>query len=487
MFDYIIQVILFQTLFMIVYDVFLKKETFFQWNRAYLLITSVAAYCIPFIKLTGFQKILPQEYMILLPEVVLSPTSVIQERFDWSGLFFNVLQIIFVLGVVIAFVLFTIKLYQLTKLISKGEKQRLGRYRLVLLEHSKAFSFFNYIFLGKSLTEGQKEQIIAHELVHVQQKHSLDLFLFELQKILCWFNPLSYVFQKRIAELHEFIADGKTVKETDKKDYFQNLLSQTFDTYQISFINSFLKISLIKKRIVMLNKDKSKQLLKFKYVLLIPVLLSMLLYSSCENNEVPVETENTIEQLIHKLKTDVTKLEAHELKELIAALDSSLIDEDVEGYEDGMRELLVKYLSQKEKEILRDIEGKGELQIDNSYNAESIPFANITKSPVFPGCEGELNPKECFNKNLQRFVARNFDASIGKSLNLEPGTKKIYVQFKINTNGDIVDVKARAPHKALEKEATRTILSVPKLQAGEKENGEKVAVKYMLPISFNIQ
>ncbi len=487
MFDYIIQVILFQTLFIAVYDIFLKKETFFQWNRAYLLATSVAAYCIPLIKLTGFQEIVPQEYMILLPEVVLSPTTVIQERFDWGGLFFNVLQIILVLGAIIAFILFALKLYQLTQLIAKGEKQRLGKYRIVFLEHSKAFSFFNYIFLGKSLTEGQKEQIIAHELVHVRQKHSLDLFLFELQKILCWFNPLSYVFQKRIAELHEFIADGKTVKETDKKDYFQNLLSQTFDTYHISFINSFLKISLIKKRIVMLNKDKSKQLSKFKYVLLIPVLLAMLLYSSCENNEMPIEKESSREALIHKLRTSGAELDDDELNELIDALSNALNAEDSEAKREEMKALLYTYLAEKNKELLTTNEENSELQLEEVDTSDGMPFAIIAKSPIFPGCEGDLDPKACFNRSLQRFVAVNFDASISTKAGLKPGKKRIYVQFKIDKNGDIVDVKARAPHKALEKEATRTILSVPKLQAGEKENGEKVTVKYMLPITFNIQ
>ncbi len=416
--DYIIQVLLFQTLFLAVYDIVLKKETFFQWNRAYLLITSVIAYCIPFIKFTGFQKVMPQEYMILLPEVMLSPTTVIQKQFDWSNLLFNGLQIVFILGAVGAFLMFVIKLYRLIQLIVKSEKKTLKNYQLVLLENSKAFSFFNYIFLGKSLSDDQKDQVISHELVHVQQKHSIDLFIFEIQKIVCWFNPFSYLFQNRIAELHEFIADAKIVKATNKKEYFQNLLSQTFGTQKLSFINSFLKISLIKKRIIMLNKEKSKQILKLKYLLLIPVLLSMLVYtSSVTGQEIIIAEENFSE-----------------------------------GNENHV-----------------------------------VPFAEVINSPVFPGCEDDSDPKECFNKNLQRFVARNFDASIGKSLNLTPGTKKIYVHFKINKNGDIVDVKPRAPHKALEKEAARVMNSVPKLLAGENENDEKVVVKYVLPIGLMIQ
>jgi len=336
MLDYIIQVLLFQTLFLAVYDLLLKRETFFQWNRIYLIITSLVAYCIPLIKFTGFQKIIPQEYAILLPEIVLSPTRTIQENIDWSGMLFSALQIVFVLGVLVAFVLFAMKLYRLIQLITKNEKRNLDTYQLVLLEHSKAFSFFNYIFLGKTLSEEQKDQVISHELVHVQQKHSLDLFLFEIQKIVCWFNPFSYLFQRRIAELHEFIADSKTVKETNKKDYFQNLLTQTFDTHNISFINSFLKVSLIKKRILMLNKDKSKQLLKFKYLLMLPLLLGMLLYSSCGSQEDLIIEDKVTEEVTN------------------------------------------------------------ELEIESSDTSNGIPFAKIAKSPIFPGCENESNAKACF-------------------------------------------------------------------------------------------
>jgi len=264
-------------------------------------------------------------------------------------------------------------------------------------------------------------------------------------------------------------------------------LTQTFDTQNISFINSFLKISLIKKRILMLNKNKSKQLLKFKYLLMLPLLLAMLLYSSCENNIMPIEEESSREALIHKLKTDGTELDDDELKELIDAVSNAMNDEVSEAKREEIKALLHTYLVEKNKERVTSNGESSEFRLEDVDTSDGMPFSKIVKSPIFPGCEGDLDLKACFQKSMQRFVALNFDTSISNKVGLKPGKKRIYVHFKINTDGDIVDVKARAPHKALEKEATRTMLSVPKLQAGEKENGEKVKVKYMLPITFNIQ
>src|SRR5690606_14843292 len=143
---------------------------------------------------------------------------------------------------------------------------------LIYLKNStSAFSFFNFIFLGDAISTSKRSAILAHEKVHVSQKHSLDLLVFELLRILFWFNPLIYIYQKRIAEVHEFIADSKAVKQHSKKVYYENLLSQVFDTQSISFINPFFKQSLIKKRIIMLSKSKSNRVNVLKYTLVLPL------------------------------------------------------------------------------------------------------------------------------------------------------------------------------------------------------------------------
>jgi len=81
-----------------------------------------------------------------------------------------------------------------------------------LIKSNTAFSFFNYIFLGDSLKKEEREAVLKHEIVHVNQKHTLDLLFFEVLRILFWFNPLVYMYQNKIMLFHEFIADAQAVK-----------------------------------------------------------------------------------------------------------------------------------------------------------------------------------------------------------------------------------------------------------------------------------
>ena len=349
-----------------------------------------------------------------------------------------------------------------------------------------AFSFFNYIFLG--LTTKQKDEIIQHELVHVKQKHSMDLVLFEIQKIVFWFNPYSYMYQKRISEIHEFIADYRSVRKKDRSTFYHSLLAETFAVDKFDFVNAFNKQSLIKKRIIMYSKNKSKEILKIKYFLMIPVFMGMLIYTSCETNSGTGmdDTQNVQKTGHHKVKVriDVGTVKpdgelvsykdlTNEEKEVINTLPDRDQFPDAEIYRLKNNELSF-YIYKDYKKGFGD---------ENDKNATIVPFGQIEQVPVFPGCEDSDDQKACLIQKITAHVGDSFDASMTKNLGLEPGKKRVYVQFKIDKTGNIVDVKARGPHKELEKEALRVVNSLPKMKPGE-ENGKKVAVKYTLPITL---
>ena len=283
MIHYIVQVVLFQVVFLAVYDLFLQKETFFKWNRLYLLATPIISFIVPLLKFESFKNAVPEEYILMLPEVMLNREVAaihVVETFNYVSLFFYI-----VAGLI--FLLFLFKLNSIIRLIMSSKRIEKKDYYLVLLENKQAaFSFFNFIFLVKRVSKKEELHIIQHELVHCKQYHTLDLLFFELLKIVMWFNPLVYLYQNRITLLHEYISDEKVVQETDKKAYFNKLLSQTFNVEDISFVNQFYKPSLLKKRIAMITKNKSKKLKKLKYLVLIPMLGGMLLYSSCEPSEI---------------------------------------------------------------------------------------------------------------------------------------------------------------------------------------------------------
>jgi protein TonB len=120
-------------------------------------------------------------------------------------------------------------------------------------------------------------------------------------------------------------------------------------------------------------------------------------------------------------------------------------------------------------------------------NAEDVPFAIIEEVPVFPGCTGTKSElKACLNKNLRQHAKVNFNKDLAQTLNLEPGRKKVYIQFKILKNGGVEIIGARAPHPKLEVEARRVVNLIPKMTPG-KQGGKPVKVTYMLPISLSVE
>ena len=502
MINYILQVLLFQVLFLAVYDFFLQKETFFKWNRIYLLVTPLLSFLIPFLKFESMQQTIPQEYVVQLPTVFLNPQAVIENTTTSQSLF-NYLNEVYLVGALIFILLFAIRLYQIIALINKNTIVKEASYKLVILTKKQAaFSFFNYIFISKLLHNKKELAIIQHEIIHCKQKHSLDLLVFEVLKIAMWFNPLIYVYQKRITLLHEYIADAEVVKATNKKSYFNNLLSETFNVENISFINQFYKQSFIKKRIAMLTKNKSEKMKQFKYLLVIPLLLGMLIYSSCtdEANDELLEMETILSQ------TDTS----NEGKYFDFKNGKVFVGKTLAGKIVPISEYTPKekefYLKVKNSEraifnfsVIIDQNGERISFLKTNFKSdyyksnwkyvegEAVPFAKIEEVPVYPGCEGtEEELKYCLQDKITKHVNINFNTELSKNLGFSPGVKRIFVMFKIDKAGNITEVKARGPHQSLADEAIRVVNSLPKMIPG-KYLGKNVDVKYSLPIAFKVE
>jgi beta-lactamase regulating signal transducer with metallopeptidase domain len=309
-----------------VYDLFLRRETFFNYNRIYLLLTSVSSIVLPFVKLPELRKVTTQETVIRLPEVFIGDASnttsnhqVIEHINDVAitSSQLSVWQIVLYIGMALATLVFAIKIAKLYLIKNNNPKRWKGNILIVnLLKSSAAFSFFNTVFLGANIPNTERDTIYEHELVHVREKHSVDLLFFEVLRILFWFSPLVYIYQNRVKELHEFIADAKAVKQHGKSNYYQSLLHQILDTNTLSFTNTFFKKSLIKKRIIMLQKSKSSQKSLFKYALLLPVIFAMLVYTSTEvkaqeksDAETEMNQELTDEELLEIYYNEILKME----------------------------------------------------------------------------------------------------------------------------------------------------------------------------------
>lgn len=471
MITYILETLAFQLVFLLTYDLFLKKETFFQWNRLYLLATFGLSLVLPWVKVEALKSQMPEKlgtatvYLNQLDGLVLGPEGT--EASFWSIMpwYFWVMAI----GAAVAAFWFGQKLFQLARLRRQGIVDQYPEFTKVTIKESAlAFSFFRNIFLGAEIRKDKEANIIAHELVHVRQHHSLDLLLFELARIVFWFNPLVYVYQNRMAELHEFIADAQAVKH-NKKEHFEILLSEAFSTQRISFVNQFFTKSLIKKRIVMLQKKRSKAVWQLKYVLLLPLVLGMLVYTSCES-EVPepvkVSENETLEAKLTILNKEIESMD-------------SLTPNERESIM-KITQTLVKKINESPKKV----NGWTITTGMNNPNVESIPFATIDEVPVFPGCENAEDKKACFNENIQNHIRKHFNYPQDAQ---EQGIQgRVGLVFHINENGDVMQIMAKGPSPILEAEAVRIINRLPKMTPG-KQDGKPADVVFAIPITFKLK
>ena len=118
---------------------------------------------------------------------------------------------------------------------------------------------------------------------------------------------------------------------------------------------------------------------------------------------------------------------------------------------------------------------------------EDVPFTIIEDVPVFPGCKGNKKElKSCFNNKMQKHFQRKFNADLPNDLGMSPGKKRIIMLFKIDKVGNIVDIRAKAPHPKLQKEAIRIIKLLPKMKPG-RQRGKAVGVKYTLPMRIEVE
>ncbi|WP_033959948.1 M56 family metallopeptidase [Psychroserpens jangbogonensis] len=542
MLHYILQVIAFQLGFLVVYDVFLRKETFFNWNRVYLLATAMLSVLIPFIKLDIVKAIMPEEFVIRLPEVIIgnvTETSSINPDFgNLAGITFasestSLWSILLFSGMCVALIILAFKIFKLVLLASQQPKHWSNNLLVIkLINSNAAFSFFHYVFLGEKIDTKDRSSILEHEMVHVKQKHTLDLLFFEVLRIVFWFNPLIYMYQNRIATLHEYIADAKAVKQQSKAEYYDNLLAQVFETRQFSFVNPFFKQSLIKKRIIMLSKSKSKQINILKYALLFPMVCSMLIYTSSYATEKTLDIEETvltegsqssndketvltkkIKAVIHQveIKGNVTAEEDEGFELLVNLVSGTELDLDlvknVQAYASRSNQTaLMKAIntvfeqiqvqgelseyeekSLKRMLVLTSEDGINNPALQDVIETVEVPFGVVDEVPVMPACQNLKSNDErktCLSKNIAMHVSKNFNLDLAKKLGLS-GKQRITVIFKINAKGNIIDVKSRAPLPELEVEAKRVINLLPQFTPG-KQDGKAVTVPYSLPILFQI-
>lgn len=268
------------------YRLLFTNDTFFSWRRFMLLNTYLIALLVPFADFSNWIRIheATQNMASTYAETVLSEATSLPSKatvLSWN----TILLWIYMGGVCMFLLRFVIQLIGIYRLAKKTEVSTIKRIKVHIIEKNESpFSFFRWIFVNPEVRyESQLQEILIHEQCHVEQKHSIDVVLAELFTIVCWFNPFAWLLKREIRLNLEYLADLYVVQVgCDQKSYQYHLLGMTYHKNVSTILNNFNDL-LLKKRIKMMNRRRSRLIVKAKYTLLIPVTATLLIVKNIES------------------------------------------------------------------------------------------------------------------------------------------------------------------------------------------------------------
>ncbi|GLU55457.1 M56 family metallopeptidase [Dyadobacter frigoris] len=434
---YLAKVNLYWTISYTCFWLLFRKHTFFALNRYYLLGTLFISLFLPLITIskTAAVKIPDVVYSISVDPVVQTENQISNQNINWTPIIF----LVYIIGITImSFNLFK-GFYNLFSLIRKGEAIKFENHTLILLPENVAekgkigsFSFFKWLVISYDDYGNCLENVLRHEMVHISQRHSVDILIVEFLKTICWFNPVLWLYKISMQQIHEFLADASA---PDREDYATFLISYSFNAPVQSLSNPFFNSSLLKSRIKMIFQNRSPRWLLSKYMMILPVLGLVVILTAAR------------EQLT-KISDFGTKM--------IENSSSQYVGNSTENQEQSNLSLTAK-IDKKAKPIKND-SVPGKLVLDrNAYFQNSFRWTeNYFYSQI-------KYPIEALVANIQG---------------------QVRVSFTVDENGDIRDAKiVEGLGYGIDEEALRVIQNMPKWHSAIK-NGKPIAVRITMGIDF---
>lgn len=461
---YLLQVNIYLIVFYGFYKLLLDRETYFTLNRIYLVMAGILSLSIPFIRLGWLtdQKVAQQVYASVSWEKVLQQATIVSENNNKLG-WGTTLVYIYCIGVIFFLGKLLINLITVNKLINTAKV-------------GSAFSFFNRKVIDQNLP--LVSVIDIHEEAHIKQWHTADVLFFEMLGILTWINPIIYFYKKSIKNIHEFLADEQAAEyQGDKAEYAMLILSQSFGISPNRLTNGFFDKSLIKKRIFMLQKDRSKKIAVMKYGFLIPLFAILIVFSSATvrknkkliaiTNQIPLEKPI---QLVEDMVVQDQETEPISEK-AIAKTEKNKEDFDIaESSSKSLDQNTVALTNPNLSNVDDNFAPKNEDLDDNKV----YDFVSTDKQPEFPG--GIKQFYEYLSKSIKY-------PKMAQENNIQG---KVFLSFIVEKNGFLTDVKiTRGLGSGCDEEALRVIGESPSWNPG-LQNGNPIRVKYNINVNFNL-
>ena len=401
-------------IFCLVYRAFYRKDTFFSIRRYMLHCILLLSVFYPFMDvsfwmvdsaaMTDFAR----SYKSILPEIVVyfsesdapvsgASTSVLSSMLTYF-LWFYVAITCFLLFRILVRAIQIVWLRLRSKIIFV---EGVSVFKLDL--DATPFSFFSWIFINPGMhNEKELHEVLAHEMVHVRQRHSIDILTAEFICAICWINPFVWILKTEIRKNLEFLADNCVINngDVDIKSYQYHLLKLAYHPSNLTLANQF-NISPLKERIMMINVKKSSKVRLIAYTLIFPLALLFL--------------------------------------------------------------------------IVNNISAVADRMGENNDNQDDFVFVTVEKMPEFPGGDAAL---------LQ-YIAENLNYPVISAENGVQG--RVSCTFVVKADGSVSDAQVVRPlDPNLDSEAIRVLSTLPKFIPGE-QRGKKVAVKYSVPVRFQLK
>lgn len=287
MIAYILEVTLYWSLLYGLYYCVLRRLTFFDFNRYFLLFSLLLGLIIPAVKISLSNTAPLVEATPLLVPIVTAPLQVQNlvteetQHIKWSWW----IIVVYWIGVCISLANLSHGLLKLWLLYRQSEIKRFANYTLVQTPQLHVpFSFLHYVFWSKDLQaiETDSGPILVHEISHVKGWHSVDILLVEIVQSFMWCSPPIYLYRRSLRTLHEYLADQTVLQSMQARSYGQLLIRHADSHLQIALANHFIQ-SQLKNRIMMMFKQPSRRWALWHYVLIIPALLCLLLLVAAKN------------------------------------------------------------------------------------------------------------------------------------------------------------------------------------------------------------
>ena len=282
MIDFLIKSTICLSVFLGFYHLVLEREKMHQFNRFYLLGSIIISLVIPFVT----YQIITEIPVYVDAEMEFYPTIIQTEKVVEPIDYFKIISWS-LYGLIT--LLFAIRFGKNAwKLISKTISNPKVKYKnanLILIdEKTLPHTFLNFIYINFEDYNNRniEDELYTHELVHVTQKHTLDILFIEFLKVIFWFNPIFIFYKKAIQLNHEFLADEEIVKTYNNVPFYQNLLLQKGIGTQTIYLASNLNYLVTKKRLIMMTKSTSQTIAVLKKIAIIPILTGLVYFFCIE-------------------------------------------------------------------------------------------------------------------------------------------------------------------------------------------------------------